>query len=319
MHGKEYLMDKPWTALMDVGIVHCMIYPEVLQGEGPVVETASIIAADDFFDLLEITFVKEPAVRAQLKKALDVARMRVGFAAQPGLLLNGLNLADLDEPGRQAAVSKMKEGVDRAYFYGARIMAVFDGSQSYPGPEKAMEATDQLVKSLGEICQYAQDQADGYLLAISLETFDRTIEKRSLMGPSQDVAPMAERVKAAHENFGITIDLSHLPLLEESPIESLTVLQEHLIHVHVGNAYTADTDSPAYGDQHPRFGLAGSPNDVPQLVEFFRALFAIGYFEKDLPTAKPVVTFEVKPLPGEAPELVIANCKRVMKETWSHL
>jgi len=317
--GKEYLMDKPWTALMDVGIVHCMIYPEVLRGEGPVVETASVIAADEFFDVLEITFVKDPAVRADLKKALEAARMGVGFAAQPGLLLNGLNLADLDEAGRQVAVSKMKEGVERAYFYGARIMAVFDGPQSYPGPQKAAEATDQLVKSLGEICQYAEDQAGDYLLSISLETFDRTVEKKSLMGPSQEVAQMAERVKGSHENFGITVDLSHLPLLEESPVESLTPLQEHLIHVHVGNAYTADRDSPAYGDQHPRFGLAGSPNDAPQLAEFFRVLFAIGYFEKDLPTAKPVVTFEVKPLPGEAPELVIANCKRVMKAAWALL
>ena len=114
MLGKEYLVDKPWTGRMDLGIVHCMIYPEVLRGEGPVVETAAKIAADDFFDLLEITFVKEPAVRAQLRRTLEVAHMRVGFAAQPGLLLNGLNLADLDESGRQAAVTKMKEGVDSA-------------------------------------------------------------------------------------------------------------------------------------------------------------------------------------------------------------
>jgi sugar phosphate isomerase/epimerase len=233
--------------------------------------------------------------------------------------LNGLVLADLDESGRKAAVTKMKEGVDSAYYYGARLMAVFDGMQSYPGPEKAEEATDQLVKSLGEICQYAEDQAKDYLLAISLEAFDRTVEKKSLMGPSPEVAQMAGRVKTAHSNFGITVDLSHLPLLGESPIESLTPLQPHLIHVHVGNAYTADTESPAYGDQHPRFGLAGSSNDVSQLVEFFQALFAIGYFDKDLPTVRPVVTFEVKPLPGEASELVIASCKRVMKEAWARL
>jgi sugar phosphate isomerase/epimerase len=308
-----------WSTFMDMGIIHCMIYPEVMRGEGPVVETATKIAADDFFDVIEITFVKDPAVRAELRHVLDVARMKVGFSAQPGLLINGLNLADLDEPGRQAAVAKMKEGVEEAYFYGARIMALFDGSQSYPGPEKAEQATDQLVKSLGEICQYAKDQAEDYLLAISLEAFDREIEKRSLMGPSPEVAEMARRVKESHDNFGLTIDLSHLPLLGESPLEALTTVQDHVIHIHVGNAYTADTSSPAYGDQHPRFGLPGSPNDVPQLVEFLEALFSIGYFEKDLPTLKPIVSFEVKPLPGESPELVIANCKRVMKEAWARL
>jgi len=310
---------KPWTASMDVGIIHFMIYPEVIRGEGPIVETASRIAADDFFDVLEITFVNDPALRAELKKTLDVAHMKVGFGAQPGLLLNRLNLADLDEPGRRAAVAKMKEGVDQAYFFGARIMALLDGPQSYPGPERAEEAKDQLVKSLGEVCQYAEDQADGYVLSISLEPFDREIDKKSLMGPRQEVAELAERVKESHHNFGLTIDLSHLPLLEESPLETLTTVQDHVIHIHMGNAYTADRDSPAYGDQHPRFGLAGSPNDVPQVVEFLKALFDIGYFEKDLPTPKPVVSFEVKPLPGEPPELVIANCKRVLKEAWAQV
>jgi sugar phosphate isomerase/epimerase len=304
---------------MDVGIIHCMIYPEVMSGEGPVVETATRIATDDFFDVIEITFVKDAAVRAELKHVLDVAGMKVGFSAQPGLLLNGLNLADLDEQGRQAAVAKMREGVDEAYFYGARLMALFDGSESYPGPEKAEEATDQLVKSLGEVCQYAKDRADDYLLAISLEAFDREVEKKSLMGPSDEVAQMAQRVKESHSNFGLTIDLSHLPLLEESPLESLSAVQDHVIHIHVGNAYTGDTSSPAYGDQHPRFGLPGSANDVPQLAEFLEALFGIGYFEKDLPTARPIVSFEVKPLPDESPELVIANCKRVMKAAWAQL
>jgi len=312
-------MDKPWTAFMDVGIIHFMIYPEVMGGEGPIVETATRIAADDFFDVLEITFVNDPALRAELKKTLDVAHMKVGFGAQPGLLLNRLNLADLDEAGRRAAVAKMREGVDQAYFFGARILALMDGPQSYPGPERAEEAKDQLVKSLGEICQQAEDQADGYTLFISLEPFDREVDKKSLMGPRQEVAQLAQRVKGSHDNFGLTIDLSHLPLLGESPLETLTTVQDHVIHIHIGNAYTADRDSPAYGDQHPRFGLAGSPNDVPQLVEFLRALFDIGYFEKDLPTSKPVVSFEVKPLPGEPAELVIANSKRVLKEAWARL
>jgi sugar phosphate isomerase/epimerase len=308
-----------WSAFMDVGIIHCMIYPEVLRGEGPVVETATRIAADDFFDVIEITFVKDPAVRAQLKHVLNVAHMKVAFSAQPGLLINGLNLADLDESGRQAAVAKMKEGVDNAYFYGAPIMALFDGSQSYPGPERAAEATDQLVTSIGEICQYAKDQAGDYLLAISLEAFDREIEKKSLMGPSHEVVQMAQRVKESHDNFGLTIDLSHLPLLEETPLATLTTVRDHVVHIHIGNAYLGDASSPAYGDQHPRFGLPGSPNDVPQLVAFLEALFEIGYFDKDLPTPKPVVSFEVKPLPDESPELVIANCKRVMKQAWLQL
>ncbi len=130
---------------------------------------------------------------------------------------------------------------------------------------------------------------------------------------------MAERVKASHWNFGITVDLGHLPLLGECSQEALTVLKDHVIHVHIGNAYTGDKSSPAYGDQHPRFGMEGSPNDVPQLVEFLQTLFAVGFFEKQLPTPKPIVSFEVKPMPGEPAELVIANSKRVLREAWYRL
>jgi len=312
-------MDKSWTAFMDVGIIHFMIYPDVIGGEGPIVETASKIAADDFFNVLEITYVNDPKTRAELKEMLDTAHMRVGFGAQPGLLLNKLNLADLSESGRRAAVAKIKEGVDQAYFFGARILALLDGPQSYPGPERAEEAKDQLVKSLGEICQYALDKATDYELFISLENFDRAIDKRSLIGPSAEAAEVAARVKEEYSNFGLTIDLSHLPLLGESPLEALGAARDHVIHIHIGNCYMEDEAHPAYGDQHPRFGLAGSPNDVEQLVEFLRALFAIGYFEKELPTPKPVVSFEVKPLPGEPAELVIANSKRVLKEAWARL
>lgn len=304
---------------MDVGIIHFMIYPEVIGGEGPIVETASKIATDDFFNVLEVTYVNDPETQAKLKGVLETAHMRVGFGAQPGLLLNKLNLADLNESGRQTAVAKVKEGIDQAYFFGAHILALLDGPQSYPGPERAEEAKDQLVRSLGEICQYALDKSTDYELFISLENFDRTIDKKSLIGPSAEAAEVAARVKEKYHNFGLTIDLSHLPLLGESPLEALGAAKDHVIHIHIGNCYIEDETHPAYGDQHPRFGLARSPNDVEQLVEFLRALFAIGYFEKELPTPRPVVSFEVKPLPGEPAELVIANSKRVLKEAWARL
>ena len=48
------------------------------------------------------------------------------------------------------------------------------------------------------------------------------------------------------------------------------------MHIHVGNA-VVEPNVPGYGDLHPRFGWPGGRNDVPELVEFIRALFKIGY------------------------------------------
>ena len=311
-------MNQPWQAFCKLGIVHFMIYPQVMRGEGPIVETARKIAEDPFFSVLEIAPVKDTAVLAELKQLAASAHMDIGFGAQPGLLINKLNLADLNEDGRRKAVANVKNSIDQAYLVGARILALLDGPNSYPGPEKAGAAKDQIVKSLGELCQYAQEKATDYTLWISVENFDRDIEKNSLLGPTAEAAEVVARVKQSHENIGLTVDLSHLPLLHETPMQALSAAASNLIHIHVGNAIM-EKGREGYGDQHPGFGVPGSENDVPDLVAYLKALFAIGYFSKKVPTPMPVVTFECKPLSFETPEIVIANLKRAWLEAWAKL
>jgi hypothetical protein len=52
------------------------------------------------------------------------------------------------------------------------------------------------------------------------------------------------------------------------------------------------------------------------VVEFLRELFAIGYQGRG---RRPVVAFEVKPLPGETSGAVIANAKCTLLEAWARL
>ncbi len=314
-------MNRPWQAFCKLGIVHFMIYPSVMRGEGPILETARKIAEDDFFEVIEIAPVKDTAVLKDLKALAESAHMQIGFGAQPGILINKLNLAALDEGERTKAVDNVKNSIDQAYMVGARILALLDGPNSYPGPEKVDQAKDAIVKSLGELCQYAQDKskANGYTLWISLENFDSDIEKNSLLGPTALAAEVIGRVKKEHQNVGLTVDLSHLPLLKESAKEALTAAAEHVIHIHVGNAIMHNKEQEGYGDQHPGFGVPGGENDVPELVAYLKALFEIGYFSKKLPTPMPVVTFEAKPLSHETAEVVIANLKRTWREAWAKL
>jgi hypothetical protein len=57
---------------------------------------------------------------------------------------------------------------------------------------------------------------------------------------------------------------------------------------------------------------------VPELVDFVRALFKIGYLAEG--EARPWVGFEIKPqAAGETPELVIAGTKRVWQEAWTRV
>jgi len=304
---------------MQLGIVHFMLYPQVIEGEGPIVETARVIAEDDFFEVIEVGPIKDQRVWAELKGLIEGAHMSVGVGAQPGLLINKLNLAAEGETARQAAVDNVRGSIDQAYFLGARLLALLDGPGSYPGEERKAAAIDQLVRSLSELCAYAEGRGTDDLLTISLENFDQSVDKRSLIGPTKDAAEVAARVKEEHTNFGLTVDLSHLPLLDETPQEALAAARDHLVHIHVGNCLMKDVNHPVYGDNHPPLGVEGGENDVQELVEFLEALFDIRYFTKELPTGRPVVTFEVKPLPDQDPAVVIAATKRVWREAWARL
>jgi sugar phosphate isomerase/epimerase len=312
-------VDTPWNAYMQVGLVHFMMYPEAMAGEDDALQSIEKLAADPFFEVLEITRIKNPEVRQQVRQVADTAHIDLGFGAQPPVLMNKLNTAALDEAARQAAVADIKLSIDQAYEHGCRLLAMIDGLESWPGEERKEQALEQVTRSLNELTEYAEQQARDYLLTISLETFDRAIEKKSLLGPTRDAVEVARRVRERHPNFGLTIDLSHIPLLEESIRDCLVQASDVLIHTHIGNCQMRDPSLPSYGDKHPRFGAPLGENDTEALAEFLTVLFEIGYFQKQVPTRRPVVTFEVRPLPGERQDLLIANCRRVLEDAWARV
>jgi sugar phosphate isomerase/epimerase len=294
-----------------------MAFPDTAEGEGPIIETLSRIAADSFFSAVEVTQMKDAKVRAEAARILATSGMDVIFAAQPALLRQGLSLCDLEPGKRQKAVDACKAMIDQAYELGASILALMSGPD--PGESSRPQATEVLVDSLKQLCGDAQEKTAERMLTISLENFDRDVDKRSLIGPTQEAAQVAEAVKGEYSNFGLTIDLSHQPLLRESVDEMVLSAVDHLVHVHVGNCVAEDSANPAYGDRHPRFGVAGGANGVEELKRFLEALVYGGYFKRNTPTTMPVVSFEVCPGENESSDLVIANAKRALTQAWARL
>ncbi len=310
-------MTESWRTMMDIGLVHFMAFP-IIKDEGPILESAEAIARDEFWDVLEVRRSEQPQMHASLKALAQQAGMKLGVGAQPGLLLGKLSLNDPDDDGRRAAVDEVKKSIDAAYEMDARIVACLTGKD--PGEEARAEQLDLLVDSLQQLCQYSQDQAQDYVAWVSVETFDHATDKKCLLGPTERAAEVIQRLKDdSFYNVGLTLDLSHIPMLGEDYAECLALAGEHLIHVHVGNCVCADPSLPGYGDLHPRFGYPGSENDVEQLKTFLEALTYSGYFRSEVPTGRPIVTFEVKPMPEETSDIVLAQTKRVFKRAWAML
>jgi sugar phosphate isomerase/epimerase len=301
-----------WQPLVDLSIVHFMIFPETLTGSGPILETVSRIVNDDFFSMIEIGHINDSEVRKQVADTIATSHARVGFGSQATILTKKLDLNSFDETKRKEALSILMPQIDEAKEVGAKRLAVLSGPD--PGEDKRSAARDLLVQSLLELCAYAKERG----VSITLETFDRTIEKKSLIGPSDEALMVAKAVKKQYPDFGLIYDMGHAPLLDEDPAKSLRLLKDDLVHVHIGNC-VKKLGLLAYGDQHPRFGLNGSENDVPQLVRFLRGLLDIGYIPSSPKDTSPVIGFELKPVPGEKPETVIANGKRTWMKAWSLL
>ena len=303
-------MDKHWNNYCTMSIVHFMAFPATFQGEGPMLETVSKIATDPFFGAIEIGWIKDPGVRAQVKKVVEVANVQVGHAAQSALLIQKLSLNSLDDAERQRAVNQLCRSVDEAAEMGAKRVAFLSGAD--PGDVDRPKAWDALLKSVRQVAAYAREKG----VALTLETFDRDIDKKCLIGPSDYAAQFSREIRRDFPDFGLLYDLSHMPLLHESAEYALSTLKDELVHIHVGNC-VLDPALPGYGDMHPRFGYPGSSNGVEALTQFIRALLKVGYLDDSKPI-KPWVGFEVKPQsPDEPPELVIAGTQRIWQEAWA--
>jgi len=295
---------------MKPGLVHFMAYPATMKGEGPIVETIRKIAADEYFSAIEITWIRDAEVRAQVKKMLDSSHMTVAYGGQPRLLTTGLNINDLNEEGRMKALQSLKDGIDEAYEMGAAGFAFLSGKYEESRKEEAYQA---LLKSTKELCAYAKSRGN---LRVVLEVFDYDIDKKSLIGPASLAKRFAEDVRAEYDNFGLMVDLSHIPMIRETCEEAILPIKDYLVHAHMGNTVIKDPGCVAYGDTHPRFGFPNGENDVDELVEYLRVLLKVGYLNTENP---PVLSFEVKPWGDEDPDIVIANAKRVLNLAWSRV
>lgn len=293
-----------------VGLVAFMAYPSLLKGEdSDMLAHCRKIAYDDYFDAIELTWIKDDETRAQAAKLFDTAHMDVCYGAQPRLLTTGLNPNHIDEAERKKAEATLIEAIDEAENLGAKGIALLSGKWQ---TETRDQAYTQLLKTTRNLCDYAKKKD----MSVELEVFDYDIDKAALIGPAPSAAKFAADMRASHQNFGLMIDLSHIPMTYETPEFVVRALRPYITHLHIGNTVCKDSAAEGYGDQHQRFGFPNSSNDTAELLEFLRVLKNEGFMSAANPM---VLSFEVKPWKDEDPDAVIANAKRVLNRAWALL
>ncbi|MBE7559470.1 TIM barrel protein [bacterium] len=290
-----------------LGVVQFMAYPATMKGEGPILDSFRALCADPTWEVLEVTWVKDAHTRLEAIRMAADARKTIAYGAQPRLLSQKLDLNSADPEARARAVAEIKAAIDEAVVWNAVGCAFLSGKD--PGPEGRADARKRLVDSINEICAYAATVDPD--LRIVLETFDRQpYGKNALIGPTSEAVEVCRAVRQHHPQFGIMLDLSHLPLLEETPDDAISTAGDCLVHAHFGNCVMKNPKNPYYGDEHPTFGCRDGENDVDQLVDYIQALRQSGYLDLESPR---ILTLEVKPMGAETPEGVLSHSKDVIR------
>ena len=291
-----------------IGLIPFMAYPHIMRGDDPdIYNSIRKVAVDDYFDAIEVTWIKDPEARKKVAALLSQSHLTVCYGAQPRLLTTGLNPNNTDEAERQKAEDTLIEAIDEAGELGSKGMAFLSGKFD---ENKKDEAYAQLLKTTFNLCAYAKTKG----MFVELEVFDYDIDKKSLIGAAPYAAKFAADVRSKCQNFGLMIDLSHIPMTYETPEFVVRTLRPYITHLHMGNTVCVDPSAEGYGDQHQRFGFPGSSNDTPELAEYLRVLLAEGFAN---PKEPMVLSFEVKPWKDEDGDVVVANAKRVLNRAWA--
>ena len=124
--------------------------------------------------------------------------------------------------------------------------------------------------------------------------FDREIDKKRLIGPSDYSARPTQRI--VREDLRIRDECTISAIARSSSKwrkTALTPASRPRPSTSTSAMRWSTPASPATAICTPRLRLAGGANDVPELVDFLRGLFKIGYLSPG--EKRPWVGFEIKP------------------------
>lgn len=184
----------------------------------------------------------------------------------------GYSLCDLDENKRQEALTLVKRAIESARILGAGKVLITTGR--YPGKEEERKALDLFIDSALILSREAEN------MEIVLETGDRTVDARQLLGPTDLSLEITEEIRRSCPNFFLTLDTSHLAQLGEEVELSLEKGIKFSDHVHFASCILKE-GHPLYGDKHPHFSDADNALTGDRLERIFRTVSSWGE-EKDI-------------------------------------
>jgi sugar phosphate isomerase/epimerase len=254
------------------------LFPKSLYDAEYLIQVLNEISDSNFYNTVEFYFEGSDEDRALIKQALLKYKLDSVFLAGYPLKMNQLSLGDLDPAKRKQAIDSVINSIDQAYYYGSKKMLILSG-KNYIQESDHKQSIEELEESVIELCSYAKDTAEDYVLDVTLEPFNDKGEPFFLIGPTGLTAEFAERVTNECNNFQLTFDLSHAVQLGEDPVESLSCLYKYVKHIHIANC-VMDPTSEFFGDKHPPINFKGGEIFEEDIYRFISHASKLGFFNQ---------------------------------------
>ncbi len=301
-------MDEDIRQYARLGLVHHMLYPECMEDPDAHVRTLETFCQREDMETFDCCLPYGAERRALLIPVLRACgKEHVTFATH-FFPLRKIGLSS-PAPHEQAQIRMIvKDMVECAAAISATGLIFASGG---PAPQ---DATSADYETFADFCRWLCAELKPRGITALLEPFDTTIDKKFLYGSTAECMDLIETLKPEVDNFGIELDLAHVPLMFETFEGAIRTVAPALQRVHLGNCVLKDTSHPRYGDTHPPIGFDGGEIDVPEVAEILRCLLDVGFLDKD---DRGDLLIEMTPWPGKSVEETIADAFDRVERAWA--
>ena len=291
------------------GLAHFMYWPDCMRDSDLCVRSLLAMVERPDIERIDCCLPYGEARRNTLIPVLRECGKEIGYAIH-AFPMDKISLG---------STSHAEQGLARLVLEDQIAVAAAAGASSVTftsGIDLGEQERDAAKEAFAEFCRWFCTALKPHGMSALLEPFDRTVDRKSLYGPTDECVELCESLAPEIDNLELQLDMAHLALMGESFEGAIRKAGKWLGHVHVGNCVRRDRTDPHYGDTHPPIGYPGGEIDVAELVEIFAALIDAGYLDKE---SRGSLVIEERPLPGDSAEETIANGMRKLEEAWGRL
>ncbi len=289
-----------------IGLVHHMLYPDSVKD--PDYHTETLLKFIQRKDI-ETFDCFMPYGKERRKRIADSIR-NIGKEAAYSLHifpLRKISLASLDPLEQELTRFIIEDQIEAAAAMGVKEFVFASGADLSEDRTAAKE-------SLKNFCIWFCHKLKANGIDALLEPFDRTIDKKFLLGPIDECIDFLDSLPDETDNIGIELDFAHLPLMGEDFKYSIIKTFPFLKRVHLGNCIYKNKNNPLYGDMHPPIGIEEGEIDIPELVIILKNLLDAGYLNKE---KRGALLIEMTPFPGKTVEYTINDNFTRLEEAWN--